>query len=180
MPAVLTTPRLRLRRYHERDAEDLIHHINDPDIAANTLNVPYPYTPESARSFFEQIQLDGDAGMNIRFVVTRPDEDRLLGSIGLYLTPRHKRAEVGYWLGRSERGQGYMTEALQAVIAYAFDTLHLERVQATHFPFNVASGRVMLKAGMICEGTLRHYIQKNGKAHDLIYYGITLSDWKQG
>jgi ribosomal-protein-alanine N-acetyltransferase len=65
-----------------------------------------------------------------------------------------------------------MTEALRAVIAWAFDELGYVRVEAMCLPRNPSSGRVMEKAGMVFEGRLRSYVVKNGISEDLLLYAI--------
>lgn len=68
------------------------------------------------------------------------------------------------------------TEAAAAVVRWGFDGLGLERIHATHFASNPASGRVMRKLGMNHEGTLRGHIHKWGVPQDLECYGILRSE----
>ena len=89
----------------------------------------------------------------------------------------NRRAEAGYWLGEPYWGRGYATEALGALLAFAFTTLELNRVGARHFGSNPASGRVMEKCGMRREGVLREYILKNGAFEDAVCCGILKSEW---
>ncbi len=98
--------------------------------------------------------------------------NKLYGAISI---DRHKifpRAEIGYWIAIPYRNKGYATEAVRAIIAYGLSTLQLSRIQATHSIDNPASGRVLEKAGMICEGTLRQY----GYLLDEKMYSIIPSD----
>lgn len=80
---------------------------------------------------------------------------------------------VPYW------GQGIATEAVAALIAQGFDTLDLNRIYATHFARNPASGRVMQKAGMVFEGILRQHLRKADRFEDLVRYGILRSDYRR-
>jgi RimJ/RimL family protein N-acetyltransferase len=77
---------------------------------------------------------------------------------------------VPYW------GRGYATEAALAVIAFGFEELGLNRIYAQHMASNPASGRVMQKAGMRHEGTLRQHVTKFGIVDDIAIYGILASD----
>ena len=88
-----------------------------------------------------------------------------------------ERAELGYWVGKPFWGQGYCTEAAQAVIAYGFQTLGLNRIQAHHFGRNPASGRVMQKLGMRYEGLERQYHKKWGQFEDGLGYAILREDF---
>jgi RimJ/RimL family protein N-acetyltransferase len=102
-----------------------------------------------------------------------------MGSITIHAEVPYPRAELGYWTGVPYWGQGYMTEAVRAVIAFGFDTLGLHRIQATAYPRNVGSWRVMEKAGMTYEGTLREFYVKNGVPEDARMYAVLRSDdWR--
>ena len=78
--------------------------------------------------------------------------------------------QVGYCLGRKFWGRGIMTEALGAVIDFAFSTLGAQRVEARHDTNNPASGAVMRKCGMVYEGTLRRADKNNQGICDAAYY----------
>jgi len=88
----------------------------------------------------------------------------------------HRRAELGYWIGRPWWGNGFATEAARAVVGQAFAGLGLARVFAHHFVSNPASGRVMQKIGMRQEGVLRRHVIKWGRCEDLVVYGILPDD----
>ena len=80
--------------------------------------------------------------------------------------------ELGYCYGSKYWNKGYATEALQIVIKYLRETAKVEKITACHFSLNHASGKVMKKAGMIYDATLKEYrIDKNtNKRVDLVYY----------
>ena len=78
--------------------------------------------------------------------------------------------QIGYCLGRKFWGRGIMTEALGAVIDFAFDVLGAQRVEARHDVNNPASGAVMRKCGMVYEGTLRRSDKNNQGICDAAYY----------
>jgi ribosomal-protein-alanine N-acetyltransferase len=91
---------------------------------------------------------------------------------GTITIDKHKfipRVELGYWISIPHRNKGYASEAVKAVIEYCFSKLVLKRVQAVHSIDNPASGRVLEKAGMVCEGTLRLY---NGISDEKMYAAI--------
>ena len=106
------------------------------------------------------------------FGITRAEDGALLGAIGLEINAEMQRAELGYWIGKPYWNHGYCTEAAQAVVRFAFDVLGLRRVFANHFGRNAASGRVMQKAGMRHEGTLRQHTVKWGTIDDMEVYGV--------
>src|SRR5690606_18362113 len=103
-------------------------------------------------------------------------EGALIGAVGLNLTGAHRRAELGYWIAKSRWGQGIATEASRAVVAYGFDALGLQRIDARHFPENPASGAVMRKLGMQREGRLRAMVWRDGVPRDLELYAVLATD----
>jgi ribosomal-protein-alanine N-acetyltransferase len=94
-------------------------------------------------------------GEVLPWVIVRRADKVLLGMIELRPEANHFGASIGYVLARSAWGKGYMTEALKAVLQFAFETPEIYRVWAMHDVDNPASGRVMGKAGMQREGVLR-------------------------
>jgi RimJ/RimL family protein N-acetyltransferase len=111
------------------------------------------------------------------FAIALRDDATLVGAIGLRIDRSLNKAELGYWIGKPHWNLGYATEAATAVLAFAFDELRLNRIHAGHLARNPSSGRVMEKAGMILEGTMRQDTMKWGKYEDLVMYGILREDW---
>ncbi len=177
---VLHTERLILRAFQMDDAPAVQTYVSKKEIAATTLNIPHPYTLEMAEEWIATHRDAFNNGQAVRFAITLRDGGRLVGAIGLEITAAHERAELGYWIGTPHWGKGYCTEAAIAVLQYGFDSLELERIFATHFHKNPASGRVMQKAGMKHEGRLRHHIKKWGKSEDLEMYSILRSKTGRG
>lgn len=171
----IQTERLLLRKFALSDAPRVKLLAGDRAIAATTALIPHPYPDGAAEEWIESHQPAFDAGTQINFAIVRREDDLLVGAISLEIRPQHKRAEVGYWMGRGYWGSGYTTEALRAVIEYAF-SIGLHRVFAEHFSTNPASGRVMQKAGMRHEGTLRHHMMKWNQYVNCEVYGILAED----
>jgi RimJ/RimL family protein N-acetyltransferase len=88
-----------------------------------------------------------------------------------------QRAELGCWFAKPYWNRGYCNEAAQAVLKHAFETLSLRRVFAQHQGRNPASGRVMRRAGMCHEGTLRKHVLKWGVVDDMQVYGVLREEW---
>jgi len=172
----LQTERLILRAFQMDDAPAVDKYVSEKAIAATTLNIPHPYTQEMAEEWIGTHKEAFEKGQAVRFAITLGDSGELLGAIGLEITAAHERAEIGYWIGKPHWGKGYCTEAAIAVLKHGFDSIGLERICATHFRRNPASGRVMLKAGMKYEGRLRHHIKKWGEFEDLEMYSILRSN----
>lgn len=90
----------------------------------------------------------------------------------------HRKAEIGYWIGRPYWGQGYATESARAILAFAFNDLGLNKVFAKFFMSNPASGKVMQKIAMTHEGTLRQEVCKWGEFLDVGVYSILRSEYQ--
>jgi [ribosomal protein S5]-alanine N-acetyltransferase len=175
----LQTARLHLRPFHPADAPDVQELANDPDIADTTLRIPHPYADGLALQWIWTQRACFLSGESVTFAVTLADGGTLIGSIGLELERRWDRAELGYWIGKPFWNCGYCTEAARAVVRYGFTALPLHRIHATHFRRNPASGRVLEKIGMRCEGMARGHVKKNGHYEDLVLYAILRQDWQQ-
>jgi len=106
-------------------------------------------------------------------------DDTLIGSVTLFHPEfTHRRAEIGYALGRAHWGNGYMQETLKAVLAHAFEKLEFHRIEADVDPRNAASIRTLERLGFQREGYLRERWQVNGEIQDALFYGLIRPDWE--
>ena len=138
---VLETKRLCLRAPRLEDAKTVAALANDRRIAENVARIPYPYKVSDAESFVSGAnKSDGEAV----FLITLRD-GTIIGACGIM---SHENApELGYWLGVKYWGNGYATEALHAVIDYAFTDLAHEALTAAARVTNPGSRRVLEKCG---------------------------------
>ena len=103
----------------------------------------------------------------------------IIGSVGLYINQKEKRAEVGYSLSKKFWGNGIIPEAVNEIFIYGFNELGLEKIFAQTDLRNLPSQSVMKKMNMIQEGIFkRHVIQKNIR-RDVVYYAILKNEWKE-
>jgi [ribosomal protein S5]-alanine N-acetyltransferase len=174
----LTTERLILRPFALQDAGPVQQLAGAYQVALNTSSISHPYPDGAAEAWISTHQAQFDAGQGVHMAVTRERGALLIGAMGLALEAEHRRAELGYWIGVPYWGQGYATEAARAVLAYGFGEQGLLRITATHFARNPASGRVMQKIGMTCEGCLRRHVLRWGEPQDLVLYGILREEWE--
>ena len=171
----LRTDRLMLRPFRVEDATWAEALVSDKEIAKMTSTIPHPYPKGGALSWIASQMREFADGKVISFAITLDGEG--VGSISLMdIQSDHRRVELGYWIGKPFWGNGYATEAVKAVIAFAFEELNLLRVHAWHMTRNPASGRVMEKCGMVREGVMRQHIQKWGEMHDVVLYGIVKTE----
>ncbi|HEY80869.1 MAG TPA: N-acetyltransferase [Anaerolineae bacterium] len=174
----LETSRLILRPFREADIPDIVALLQERDIHRMITDIPYPYSEQNAREWLAHQQKSREEGTEYTFAVMRKEDQQLLGAIKIRPDMRHRKAEVGYWIGKPYWGRGYATETLKAILRFGFETLALNRVYATHFAENPASGRVMQKAGMTYEGAMRQAIYKNGHFRDSLIYAILREEWE--
>lgn len=141
--------RLLLRPAWPEDWSLVLGGIADEGVVRNLASAPWPYRPEHARKF---VQSSAEP-MFPRFLIARADDAALVGCIGIDMT--EGEVELGYWIARQHWGRGYATEAGRAVIDVARMLGH-ERLVASHFTDNPASGRVLRKLGFVPTGAVRH------------------------
>jgi ribosomal-protein-alanine N-acetyltransferase len=113
-------------------------------------------------------------------VLIRRSDKALLGGITLSNIRRGvaQTGTLGYWIGQPYARQGYMTEALMAVIGYAAQQLRLHRLEAACLPTNVPSQRLLAKCGFVEEGRADGYLRINGVWHDHLLFGLVLDSWR--
>jgi RimJ/RimL family protein N-acetyltransferase len=175
-PVELRTARTRLRSYQRSDLAALVDIANDETISAMTLRIPFPYTSKHAEDFFAYATArcaEGHAIFALEF------ESRLAGTVGLHPEPQHRRAELGYFIGRPFWGRGLATEAISEVLRWAFEERGFNRIAAGVFPENAASKRVLQKLGFTLEGVLRQHHLKADTFKDDEHYSLLAEEWRR-
>ena len=173
----LHTERLTLRKLNIRDARDVYAYASDTEVARHVLWTAHKSISES-RAYIRAARHQYRVGLPATFAIELTKEHRVIGTIGFtWVNTDHQSAEVGYSLARAYWNQGLTTEALKAVLNFAFDALALNRVEAMHETDNPASGRVMQKAGMREEGILRERVRNKGQYRDVRLWSILRQDW---
>jgi RimJ/RimL family protein N-acetyltransferase len=157
MASELRSHRLILRALRSGDAVQIAALLHDDrDAIRRMSHMPDPCTVEAAREWIARRTAPGSA----TFAIVRAADGVFLGAIGFGSLP--EMPGVGYWIGRPHWGQGYATEALQLIVAYARG-LGAKGLQAETFPDNPASARVLAKCGFQDRGLgLRDYPARGG------------------
>lgn len=179
MQPTLSTKRLILRPFELTDGEDVRRLAGDRAIADTTLQIPHPYEAGMAEEWILTREPRFEAGEEVVFAVVLRESGELIGAMGLVIEGKFQKAELGYWIGRPYWGNGYCTEAGQAILHYGFQALNLNRIHAYHFKRNPASGRVMQKLGLKHEGSAPEHVMKWGVFEDVEIYGILRSEWQR-
>lgn len=168
---VLETERLILRPFVGGDAPLVQKLAGEEEIARNTLAMPFPYLEGMAEAWIGTHINDYNEGKSVIWAITLKETEQLIGAIGLSLQLQYLLAEMGYWIGKEFWNKGYCTEAVETVLDFSLKQTKLHKISASHFGNNPASGRVMEKAGMKYEGTLRSHMMHWNEYKDLVYYG---------
>lgn len=167
---IIELPHCTLRGWRRADAAALVRHANNPKVWRNLRDAfPHPYTPADAHAWIRNaasnrpqthfaIDVGGEAVGSIAMLVQRD----------VY----RRSAEVGYWLAEPHWGRGIATEALGAIVEYAFANFDVCRLFATTFEWNPASARVLEKCGFTLEGRRRKAVTKEGRTIDDLIYAI--------
>lgn len=160
---------LLLRPLVPDDAPVLAPLINNKKVWDNLRDfIPHPYTEEDARAFIASAQHPSPP---LTFGIQT--EGRLCGVIGLVPGQDIHRctAEIGYWLGEDFWGRGIATKAVKCITDHGFER-GFARIHAGVLAYNLASMRVLEKAGYVRDGIFRRALIKNGQIWDEYRYGI--------
>jgi len=163
---------IRLRLHTDSDIPAIVAACQDPEIPRWT-RVPAPYRDADARGWLEQESQGRARGDLLGLLVVEPDDDRLLGSVGIVQVDREeRRCELGYWVARESRGRGVATRAVRLLCAWIFENLPVDRTGIHAEPENAASRRVAERAGFTYEGVLRSYFVNKGIRRDAASYSL--------
>lgn len=150
--APIETERLLLRPFRESDAEAFFECCQNPNIGNNAGWKPHGSLEES-----QEILRSVFISQSGIWAIILKEDGRLIGSVGIIPDPKRENPQarmLGYWLDESHWGKGYMTEAVQSVLDYGFNTLQLNLITANCYPHNERSQQVLKRHGFIYEGTL--------------------------
>jgi [ribosomal protein S5]-alanine N-acetyltransferase len=117
-------------------------------------------------------------GTALALVMERREDRQLLGALTLDNIRRGpaQAGTLGYWIGAPHARQGYMREAILAVVHHAFDALDLSRIEAACLPENQPSRGLLEKSGFKYEGVAQSYLQINGRWRNHVLYACLRGD----
>ncbi|CAM4196885.1 GNAT family N-acetyltransferase [Bacillus paramycoides] len=175
----LETERLLLRELTLLDAETMFHYFSKESVI-RYFGMDSFENIEQAKTTIQTFRKRYEEGSVFRWGIEKKGTDQLIGTCGFHLiNNHHNRAEIGYELDDTYWGQGYATEALQAMLAYGFEKLNFIRIAAVVYIENEASRNLLKKAGFQEEGLLRKYMIQNDVAHDTVVYSLLKEDWQK-
>ncbi|MGB5435185.1 MAG: GNAT family N-acetyltransferase [Maribacter sp.] len=180
----LTTERLIVDQIKLSDIPNIVAYAGNIKIVENTRSMPHPYYEEDAIAWINMANSGFKAKDNYMFAIRFCDTLSFIGGIGLTIDLENNRAELGYWLAEDYWNMGLTTEAVKAILKFGFENLNLNKIFAVYLTSNVASGRVMIKNGMVKEAEFKdHDIKRGHTVEDnmyvsLIQYRMTKSEYK--
>jgi ribosomal-protein-alanine N-acetyltransferase len=178
-PPELLTKRLLLRKLVVSDYADMYEYSRLEEVTRYLVWEPHPDEHYTAR-YLDTVQAQYRNGEFYDWGVEWRETGKLIGTCGFtsFDLP-NKRAEVGYVINPAFSGRGVATEALMAVLDYAFNELKLHRVEAKYIYGNDASRRVMEKCSMTFEGILRGYMYIKREFRDIGICSILTDEFKR-
>ena len=175
----ISSDRLALRFISDDDVDAMFEVFSDPEVM-RYWSMPPLADRDGAVALVNEIHDSFERQVMLKWGVARRADNLLIGTTTLYnLDFTNRRAELGYALARKHWGQGYMHEALQALLSYAFETLDLRRLEADVDPRNEASIKSLERLGFQREGFLRERWEVGGEIQDALFYGLLRPEWKR-
>jgi len=173
----LTTERLLLRDFTDSDAADILRFRSDSEVQQYNTD---PMRDEAeARGLIRTMGAWYVTRQAIQWGITLREEHRVIGICGVHdWSRRHRRAYVGYDLAREYWDQGLASEAMRAVVWFAFEQLDLHRLEAITIAENVRSIRLLERLGFQQEGLRREYsVESDGAYHGSAIFGLLRRDY---
>lgn len=175
---LIVTRRLLLRPADVDDIPGLVRLINDPLIALSTSRIPYPYAPIEGWRYLRAVGADRSGpGISAGFLMTLRTNPRLIvGGAGFDWQPGFA-PEIGYWVGAAHRRRGFAGEATRALLARIFIHSSSTQIEAWCRVQNIASQRVLKRAGFVRIGAGLRFSRSLGRYVRAIEFVLSRADW---
>lgn len=175
---ILQSERLILRRFVESDAEAMFQ--NWASSAENLTYVtwdPHSDVEVTRNSIRNWVASYANPNYYKWAICLKENPEQVIGDISIVeIHEKDSSCEIGYVLGKNYWSRDIMTEALKTVLDFCFTQVGFQKVRARYANLNLASGRVMEKAGMSYLKTITNGVERKGYLADLIYYQISRED----
>lgn len=175
----LITSKLKLRKIRPSDISSLLKYCNNKNISDQIINIPYPYLEEDAIFRMNFILQGFKNKERYVFAITFKDNEELIGEIGLHLDKTNNSAQFGYWIAEPFWSKGIASEATAGILKFGFEKLSLNKIYATHYPDNVASGKVMQNNKMIKEAEMKEHYRINDTYKNVFQYRLTKKEYEE-
>jgi RimJ/RimL family protein N-acetyltransferase len=173
----IVADRIRLRTINESDFDQISAIFSDPKVMRYWSRTPLE-SVDDALALLHDIQRSNRQRSILKWGVALKPMNNLIGTVTLFnLDLAQDRAEIGYAQAQAYWGHGYIHEALQALLTYAFEEMQLRRLEADVDPRNVASIKTLERLGFEREGYLRERWHVGGETQDALFYGLLKRQW---
>lgn len=168
-----------MRWASEDDVDALYEVFSDPRVMRYWSSGPIQ-NREAAAAMQRDIAQNNLKDTAWKWGLAQRETNKLIGTVTLFnLSISNGRAEIGYAMGSAYWGEGYMNEALRALIVHAFDVMNFRRLEADVDPRNDASIRTLERLGFQREGFLRERWHVGGELQDAFFYGLLKREWQR-
>ena len=174
---VLHTPRLVLRQFSTDDAQAVYDSYTSDENVAKYHNLAVHESVRDTVAMLKEWVPQYNNSEYYHWIIEYKSD--IVGEINLFnIANQQKRCKLGYTIASKWWNHGIATEAVCAVIRFAFSEIGFNKICAQHDTDNIGSGRVMLKNGMKQEGLFReHNMRQDGTRSDIAFYAILKSEW---
>jgi RimJ/RimL family protein N-acetyltransferase len=175
---ILRSKRVYLRAPERDDIDLFVRWFSDAEVI-RFLTARIPMARASEEGWFERM-IEAQGKDHFFFVIAQRSDDRAIGNCALFdVSGFDGKAEVGITIGEKALwSTGLGTEALEALVDFAFGSLRLERVALSLYDYNPRARRSYEKAGFTLEGTLRRAHFRDGEYHDILVMSILRDEWR--
>lgn len=170
-PVTLAGERVGLRELTEDDVPAVHAIVGDPQVCETLIFPPKTLDETAVYVAAAMRAAEQEPRTSYFLAVVEAGSGELVGTARIGLG-EFSSGNIGYAIRRDRWGRGYATEATRLLVRFGFEQLGLHRVWASHGPDNPSSGRVLLKAGMVYEGTARQNVLNKGKWRDSLVYAV--------
>ena len=175
---VLTTDRLILREIIDSDANDIFAIRGDYEVTKYNSGKAYTSTKQ-AGDLIKSMSAAYDSKSELRWGITISPGSTVVGMCGYdYWDHADNRASIGFDLQRSCWRNGYMYEALSAILNFGFISMALNRIEVDTSIYNDASANLLRRLGFQQEGHQRQQYYEDNEYHDLLLFGLLSQEWQ--
>lgn len=168
-----------LRNYEEADAPELFAMVqqNRAHLRQWLIWVDSTLKEEHSLEYIRAARQEQYDQQSLAFGIFK--RGRLVGGIGMHQwDQRLRKAQIGYWLIKTEEGKGVLSECAGVFIGYLFGQIQLNKIELHHLPDNVRSAAVARRLGFTVEGVLRDSFLINGRLQHMVINGLLRREWK--
>ncbi|MCD4792161.1 MAG: GNAT family N-acetyltransferase [Bacteroidales bacterium] len=168
---VLKTNRLDLVEIKQKHLSDLFKLFSNNDVT-KYYNIETLTEKKEAQKLIDWFQIRFKEKLGIRWGIALKGESKIIGTIGFNNFTKGHRANIGFDLQKEHWNKGYITEVLNIVIDFGFNTLGINRIEGEVMQGNKISEKVLVKQGFKREGVLRQWMLWNGNHYDMTMYSL--------